>query len=207
MNKATILSAAQSDYRIGATIDTSRAVEWFNDFEEMVLELKTSTSPLKSASTEDYSITSNRQTITLPIDFRDMSKSGLGFFVINSETNAKSTNYPIPETSESAGDGFYWTSEDEVVIVGYSGTIRLFYIPSLTRATAYDGTETINIEERFRDFAVSYIRYRFFMEKDLQVFLQQEMVYLQDREAEFKKGLIKNQSSLRIPLITNIVNY
>ena len=208
LTRAEILTAAQTDSRVGTTIDTTQANDWFNDFNEMTWEAKSSVSPLKNASTQDYSITQDRQSLTLPADFRDMAKRGLGLFIVNDNIDSKDRPRPIPETSESAGYGYYWTSETTLTVVGYVGyTLRLFYLSDLTRASVYAGTDELLIENRFKEYAVSYIRYRYFLDKNLREFMADEMAYLEDREAEFEKGLRKNSRSLRIPLMTDVITY
>lgn len=205
ITRADVLTAVQNDSRFGSqTVKTSLAYEWFNDFEQMAWDIMTGTNPKAYASTQNYTITSNPQSITLPDGFADIKKNGLGFYVINSSTNLPDTDRGFIQSEPGASyQGWYQDSETTAVLTGVvvGQTVRLYYIAAPTRATSYDGTDTLLIPDRYKEFAVSYIRYRHFIDKNLQDFLALEQAYLADREAEFRKGIINKPTVIRIPYI------
>jgi len=205
LTRSNILTAVQYDKRINTALDTVKFNEWMNDFDEMVYELKNSTNPVQNSSSLDYSISTNSQEITLPLDFRDMNKSWLGLFLLDGGSRISKKLYEIPERDAGKTTGFSWITNSTIGISGIAGSvIRIIYIPEITRATTYTGAETLLIEDRFREFAVSYVKTRYFNDINEIEYLQMDTAFLADREEEFRRGLIKSPKTIVIPQISNI---
>ena len=202
--RSDILTAVQSDKRINTSLDTTKFNEWMNDFDEESYNIKSAINPVQNSLSYDYTISTDPQTITLQTDFRDMNKKGLGLFIYENSTLSQKLN-EISPSLVGKSIGFYWITDETIGLSGVSGrTVRHIYLPLLTRATSYDGTEEVHIEDRFREYAVSYIRKRYFTDIDEQIYLAMEMGYFADREAEFKSGTIKTPKTVKIPSVLNM---
>jgi len=205
--RSDILTAVQADRRINTTLDTTKFNEWLNDFEEQAYLIKTGLNPVQTSSSFDYSISTNPQTIILPSDFREMGASGLGFFIIENGSLSQKLN-EISAQMAGKALGFYWITDTDIGISGIEGqTVRCIYTPTIARKTSYVGTDTLFLEDRFKEYAVSYVRKRYFIDIDEQSYLAMEMGYCADREAEYKKGTIKTTNNIRIPIITSLNIY
>lgn len=206
--RSDILTAVQADPRIATSVDTGRFNQWMNDWEEEATKIERGTNPLKNASTQDYSISTNPQTVTLPTAFQTMYGKGLGFFPINSDTNLPDSDRPLAAVSLSGIAAGYCETSAGVVIIGYAGrTVRLYYLATLDKPTTYDGTDTVPVADRFKEYPVSYCRYRWFTEQDLRDFAALEAAYLADRETDFRAGIKRSPSVISFASPADVIGY
>lgn len=207
ITRANVLTAVQANDRVGQTIDTSKANSWLNDFDQIAHEIKIGIAPIEHASTQDYTVTSAPQTKDLPADFQTINKRNLGFFIVNSDSDAPEIRLSITSPGSSQ-QGYYFTTGDQVVFTGITNrTVRLFYVALVEGKTSYSGTDSVDIPDRFIEFANSYLRFRHFLERDEREQMLIEEGNVRDWQSKFTKGIRRHNNPIAFKSPMNIINY
>jgi hypothetical protein len=203
LTRGEILQAVEEDGRIATSIDTTKANEWFNDFEQDIHELQNDICPIQNSSRITYIVTKENNSGALPDDFSDINAYDLGFFMLD---NNSEKDYKLGQTGEGETAEGYYIDGDTIYFTGLNNgikNIKLWYTPTLERKTEYNETDELIVSTRFRQLAYYYIAYKYFEdEEELEnkveykgLYDEQEARYI-DRYNRDKKPFMYNTSPL-----------
>lgn len=154
-------------------VDQSTFLQWANAINRAVYRFICGIDPERFTSTQNYTVSSSPQTSTLPADFQDIQRYGMGFYYVDNAGNL--TPYPLIQTGPGSQRQGYYIVGSSVVFTGITtGTYTLRYQPKPTAITAMTGagsyftqdatsTGKIIIPDEYMDFLV----------KDLDVYYAQ----------------------------------
>lgn len=117
-------------------ISTNIFAEWCDFINRFIYKEASGIDPERFISTSSFTVTTIPSTQTLPSDFRDIQKTGCGFFFVDAD--GKDTDRALTQTGFGRRDRGYYIQGTNVVFTGIENNevFTLRYIPTTTKLTA-----------------------------------------------------------------------
>jgi len=147
-------------------------------------------------TTSTYTVSSSPSTQALPVNFRDVSEAGLGFFIQNTDGTA-STN-ELRYTGYGSADVGYYITGTNIVFTGISTakTIILRYVPVLADITSLD--QFFVVPDENKELVLEGMVLHYYRNQEDPRESDQDMRFARAVE-DFKDGLRKTPSVFTLP--------